>query len=410
LALRALQLVVPRDKADEVLGLLREEGWEHSYVSGVDNVFIFVAASIREIEEVMERLKMIGVGIEYGSLFLMSPLTFLPQPPKRKALLLERASRDEILSVLERSGKLSGNYVLLIILSAILASLGLLANNIVIILGSTLLSPLMGPITSTAIGTVISERQMFKNGVKAELVGIGIAVLVGFFFAKIFPGAAPTAEILATTQPTIADLLLAIVSGIAAAVCLTGGIEAALVGVAIAASLMPPAASVGIGFGLGNPAISLGSALLLLINIFSINLACTLMFWLQGIKPTITRRRMVAAKVLRRRAVGVFLALLVLSIPLGLATQGIYEQAKVIPVATVAAYSQAWSSGMSVSSISVTYDRTNRIAVIQMTLYSDRSPCFDIASRISAITLIVSGTPTITVARVIQVNSISILL
>lgn len=410
MALRTLHVVVPRERADEVLGVLREEGWEHSYISGVDNTFIIISAGVREVEDVVEQLKAIGVGREYGSMYLTSPLTSLPQPQKRKESLLERASKDEILSVLERSGKLSGNYLVLILLSAVLAALGLLANNAVVIIGSMLISPLMGPITSTAIGTVMSDRKIFEDGVKAELVGIGLAILVGFLLSKIFPGASLTAEILARTQPTIAEFVLAIISGLAAAVCLTGGIEAALVGVAIAASLMPPAANVGIGLGLGNPMVSFDSALLLLINIFSINLACTLMFWLQGIRPAVTRRRMVAARVIRRRAAAVLLALLAFSIPIGLTTQGIYEQTRVTPIATIAAYSQAWAAGAVISSFNVAYERAGKVAIIQLAFYSDEPVSPDVALKISAITTLASRIPTITIVQVIQVDSISLLL
>ncbi|MEM3465527.1 MAG: TIGR00341 family protein [Candidatus Jordarchaeales archaeon] len=410
MVLRALHVIVPRDRADEILNMLGEAGWVHSYVSGVDNTFIIIEAGVREIEEVMEHLKAIGVGREYGSIYLMSPLTSLPQPRKRKELLLERASKDEILSVIERSGKLSGNYLVLILLSAILAALGLLANNVIVVIGSTLVSPLMGPITTTAIGTVMSDRQLFKDGVKAELVGIGLSVLIGFLLTKMFPGASPTTEILSVAQLTLAEFVLAIISGLAAAVCLTGGIEAALVGVAIAASLLPPAANVGIGLGLGNPAILFGSVFLLLINIFSINLACTLMFWVQGIRPLVTRRRMVAVRVIRRRAIAVFLALLALSIPVIITTQGIYAQTQVTPAATLATYSQAWSAKAVVSSLNVIYERNSNIAIVQATIYSDEPISSDIALKISAITTFASRIPTITIIHVIQVNSIILLL
>lgn len=410
MALRALQVVVPRDKSDEILSFLKGGEWDYSYVSGVDNTIILITAGAREIESVIEQLRSLGVGREYGAFYLTSLLSTLPQPVKAKELTLERASKDEIMSVIERAGKLSGNYILLVVLSAVLAALGLLANNVAVIIGSMVVAPLMGPITSTAIGTVMSDRRIFEDGVKAELVGIGLAILVGFLLTKIFPGASPTTEILARAQPTIAEFVLAIISGLAAAVCLTGGIEAALVGVAIAASLMPPAANVGIGLGMGNPTISLGSAFLLLVNIFSINLACTLMFWIQGIRPVAVRRRRVAARLLRRRVITVILALLVLSIPISLTTQGIYEQARVTPVATMAAYSQAWSAGGIITSLSVKYDRTNKVAVMQLTLYSDKPIDGDFALKVSYITTITTGIPTLTMANVIQVSSIGFLI
>lgn len=410
MALRVLQVIVPRDKSTEIFNALDDGGWNYYYVSGIDNTVIMITADAKGMESVIEQLKSLGVGREYGVFYLTSPISALPKPAKEIGLTLERASRDEIMSVIERAGRLSGNYIMLVILSAILAAFGLLANNVAVIIGSMVVAPLMGPITSTAIGTVLSDRRIFEDGVKAELVGIVLAILVGFLLAKIFPGATLTTEILARAQPTIAEFVLAIISGLAAAVCLTGGIEAALVGVAIAASLMPPATNVGIGLGMGNHAISLGSAFLLLVNIFSINLACTLMFWVQGIRPVVTRRRIVAARVLRRRVVTVVLALLVLSIPISLTTQGIYEQARITPAATLAAYSQAWSTGSIVAYININYDRTNKVAVMQLTLYSDKDVNSDFASTVSSITMLTTGIPTLTFVNVIKVSSISFLL
>ena len=410
MALRVLHVIVPREKTGDVVEALKEEGWEYSCISGVDNTLILVTASLEEMEDVVSTLNALGVGREYGSTYLTPVLASSPQPARERRLALERASKEEIMAVIERSGRLTGNYLLLTALGAVLAALGLLANNVAVIIGSMLVAPLMGPITGTAMGTVLSDRRLFEEGVKAEVIGIGISILIGILLTKVFPGAAPTPEILARAQPTIADFALAIVSGLAAAACLTGGIEAALVGVAIAAALMPPAANVGIGIGLGNPLISLGSAFLLLMNILSINLACTLMFWIQGIRPIAGRRRIVAARVLKRRIITVLLALLVLSLPIGLTTQGIYEQAKVTPVATMALYSQVLEAGGIVGNLNVAYDRVNKLTIIQAVVYSKTPLGTDFAKKVSVITTVVSEVPAVTVISSLQVNSISIAL
>jgi len=211
--------------------------------------------------------------------------------------------------------------VIFIALSSILASLGLLANNVVAVIASMVIAPLMGPIIGTSLGTVLSDRKLFKEGLKAEIFGLLLSIAAGYIIGFLYPEAEVTSEILLRASPTLFDVGLAVVSGSAAAICFTSGIATALVGIAIAAALMPPAVNVGLGLALQRYDIALGSALLLLTNVFSINITALAVFWLKDVKPTLSlRRKKLARGLARRRGFLVVVSLLVLCLPIGITT------------------------------------------------------------------------------------------
>lgn len=145
------------------------------------------------------------------------------------------------------------NYSVLIVLSAVIASLGLLANSAAVIIGAMLVAPLMTPILALSLGIVLGEPRMLSRGAESTIKGVGAAVVLSAFCALLVPASQPTAEILARTHPTLLDLGVALASGAAGAYALgRKEVAAALPGVAIAAALMPPVCTVGIGLAQGS--------------------------------------------------------------------------------------------------------------------------------------------------------------
>lgn len=132
-----------------------------------------------------------------------------------------------------------------------MAAFGLAEDSTIFLASSMLISPLMGPIIATIFGTVIKDPSLGKLGLKNELIGILGAILVGFVFGMIVCttddrysiGAGLTDEMLSRCEmhSLIVGVFTAIPSGAAAAIGILGGNIGSLVGVAISASLLPPA-------------------------------------------------------------------------------------------------------------------------------------------------------------------------
>ncbi|MFB0563174.1 MAG: TIGR00341 family protein [Candidatus Lokiarchaeia archaeon] len=398
--MKTIEVVTPAEESEKIAKVLSDSGRDFSVISGKENTLIIITSMEDEVEDILQDLKRTGVGREFGKIHLSTVSATLPSILTRRPLIsFERVSNDEIIQMVEKATKINVNYFTLIILAGVLASIGLLGNNAAVIIGSMVIAPLLGPVTGTAMGTILSRRKMFEDSIKMEAAGIIIAIIVGFILTYIYPGAAPTSEILSRAQPNLADMALAIASGFAAGVALSGGLESALVGVAVAAALLPPAANIGIGIALAQYGIASGSLQLLLINILSINLCCTALFWFQGIRPTVSiRKERVAARILRRRLVIVLIALLVLAIPIGITTQSLFRQAKYTNVVNTAVYSQALPPNNAiVGNMGTLYDPTMNILWVNVVFFAPGGVPANLAQILSLVISLGSGIPTITV-------------
>lgn len=406
-----IQVVVPTEEAGKINKLLSKSGWDFSVVSGKENTLFMITAEEEETEDILRELKSAGVGREFGKIQVSALAVSLPTiKAKRPFLSFQRVSNEEIIQIVEKSTKINVNYFILTLLAGVLASFGLLGNNAAVVIGSMVISPLLGPVTGAAMGTILTRRKMFQDSVKAEAAGILLAIFIGLFLTHLYPGAAVTSEILARGNPNLADIVLAIVSGFAAAVAFSGGLESTLVGVAVAASLLPPAANIGIAIALGQYSIAWGSAELLLINIFCINLACTSLFWLQGIRPSVSaRREKIAARVLRTRLVAVLIALLVLAIPLGSATITMYRQSTWNNVVSNTVYLTMLQNNAVVGNIGMQYYSTSNMGVVNVLIYVQGEVSPNIARTISLVISLATGIPTITVITAVNATAFSIL-
>jgi uncharacterized hydrophobic protein (TIGR00271 family) len=207
-----------------------------------------------------------------------------------------RQDRVSIYRSMQRNARADVDFYVLIILSAGIAYLGLLLDSSAVIIGAMLIAPLMSPILSTAHGVVMGNGRMTRAAGSSTLNGVLVAVLVAFFLSlALFGVGAPltaTDEILSRTSPNVLDLLVALLSGAAAAYAVSRSqLAAALPGVAIAAALVPPLCVVGYGLGTGQFEIAIGSSLLFITNLAAIVVAAAAIFLLLGFRPPLRLER-----------------------------------------------------------------------------------------------------------------------
>jgi uncharacterized hydrophobic protein (TIGR00341 family) len=248
----------------------------------------------------------------------------------------DRIARDELVSAAADLAPSLSTYVIMTVVSAVVATAGLLLNSPAVVVGSMVIAPLVGPALSASVGTVVNDSEMFRRGVKLQILGISVAIFSAFVFAFVVRNAhlvAPLADV--TTVPEIRErvspdflsLAIAIGAGIAGIVSLTSGVSAALVGVMIAVALIPPAATVGIGLAWGQPMVSLGATVLVLVNVLSINLAALVVLWYKGYRPQRWFKRDSARRALLKRVGILLLSILVLSAFLGGVTFDSFQRA-----------------------------------------------------------------------------------
>lgn len=218
----------------------------------------------------------------------------------------------------EAGAQVTFGYVLMVLVSAGLATGGLLLNNPAVVIGSMCVAPFLGPSRAVCIGGLFGNRRVFLGGLVKQLLGLlllgaGLAYLITTFLRATLPGVEITPEALLrampSTQHVVLSLLIAVSAGIAASLSLSadprivetpwGEIVDAAIGVEIAISLIPPASVVGIGLAFARLDISRNALALLMINVLGLDVfGSMLMLTLRGVRG----RYLILEKTIRQAA------------------------------------------------------------------------------------------------------------
>ncbi|WP_419174723.1 TIGR00341 family protein [Desulfosediminicola sp.] len=226
----------------------------------------------------------------------------------------------DLFTALRDDALLDSKYILLMVLSTIIATVGLFLNSASVIIGAMLLAPLMAPIIAMAMGLLRNDRSMYRQSFKKIMVGIILALATSATITVISPYQPFTLEMQGRLNPTVLDLVVAIVAGIAGAYTKSfKEILQSLAGVAIAVALVPPLAVAGIGLGRFDISFFSQAFLLFSTNLIGIVLAATFTFRVLGFSPAVRDKRRLSV---------VSLFLLAIFIPLFLSFQGIVERAR----------------------------------------------------------------------------------
>lgn len=203
--------------------------------------------------------------------------------------LITRASTEEfkeLFMVLRDNAQPKSSFLVLMVLSTILATFGLFSNSSPVVIGAMILAPLMAPIISLSMATLRQDRRLILDSISTVLAGLGLSFIFAVIITWITPISLPNDEILARTRPNLLDLGIAVVSGVAGAYAhAREEIAKTLAGVAIAVALVPPLAVAGIGFGWFDWNIFMGALLLLGTNLAGMVLAGAVTFMALGYSP-----------------------------------------------------------------------------------------------------------------------------
>jgi uncharacterized hydrophobic protein (TIGR00271 family) len=200
--------------------------------------------------------------------------------------------RGEVQILLRDSSSPDFGFFLLVVMSCVIATLGLLVDSAAIIIGAMLVAPLMSPIIGMGMSSITGDSRLLRDAASALLRGALLAVLISFLVAyanRYLPFIVLQnlpQEVISRTNPGPIDLGVALAGGLAAAFALAmPNISAALPGVAIATALMPPLCTVGIGLALGRMDVAGGATLLFTTNAVTIAFAASLVFFSLGFSP-----------------------------------------------------------------------------------------------------------------------------
>ena len=210
---------------------------------------------------------------------------FIPQ--------LDRDSRVRIYESIEVNSKWSFDFVSLICFSTALAALGLMLNSAPVIIGAMLVAPLMTPILGAGLSLIQGNRVLMLDCSKSLLFGYFCALILGVVLGLFGNLYGVTDQMQSRSEPDVPDLLIALISGMAAAYCYSRPrLVSALAGVAIAAALVPPIATAGIAIALAEQEIAIGATLLFTTNVVFIVIGASITFFTLGIRAKSKRHGM----------------------------------------------------------------------------------------------------------------------
>ncbi len=220
----------------------------------------------------------------------------------------------------DRRAKLSAFWTMLVI-SGVVATAGVLADSTATVIGAMIIAPMSQPIMGMAIAVVQGSTSRLASSACWVATGAAVVILLGAGAAQLLPEAADltaNSQITSRTAPSLLDLIAAVATGLAGAVGLSRrDVADVLPGVAIAISLVPPLAVVGVTLGAGQGSLALGALVLFLSNVLALVLAGTLVFTAYGYAAEAYGERG-----MRRRPAYVAIAatLVLVLIPLGVNT------------------------------------------------------------------------------------------
>lgn len=194
---------------------------------------------------------------------------------ERFALGADAASQEEVNSNVHKGIMIKGTNLWVLIFAIFIASLGLNTNSTAVIIGAMLISPLMGPIIGMGYSMGVYDFNLLKESLRNFLIMIVVSLVTSAIFFTLPLISSTQSELLARTQPTTYDILIALFGGLAGMVAQTRKDRTGTVipGVAIATALMPPLCTVGYGLATFQFKFMLGALYLFTINSIFIALA-----------------------------------------------------------------------------------------------------------------------------------------
>jgi len=325
--MRLVHVLVPTGRRTAVLRELDEEGIDYAVSPEVGRdeyeVQVSFPAPASAVEPVLNRLRAIGLE-EDGFTVVVAAETVV----SRRFEQLSRnysnlsLSRPELVTRAREMSPPLSTFVVMTVVSAVVATTGLLSNSAAVIIGAMIIAPVMGPAISASVGSVLYDRQLFRRGIGLQVLGVLLAIASGLVFSLVLkeallvpPGFDPFAvpQVEERLTPNVLSLVIAVGAGVAAVFSLTRGVSSVLVGAMIAVALVPPAATVGIGIAWNAPLAVFEAGTLLLVNLLAVNLVALGLLWVSGYRP-VEETQVGTARRRTALTVGVvFVALLLLS-------------------------------------------------------------------------------------------------
>ncbi len=300
--LRLIEIILPQEHLSVAEGLIQENNpmdfWMEEITEGQMRIKVLIPTE--KTEPMMDALEERFSQIDGFRMVLLAVEAAIPRPESKEKKppdsrgkesgaapekIGKRIPREELYSDVDKMTKLSWTFVVLLMLASVVASVGILHNNVVFIIGAMVIAPALGPNVALSLGTTLGDGELSQRALRTIAVGTSIVFLFCTLIGLAFKVDTQIPELIIRTEVNFGDIALALAAGSAATLSLTSGLLSALIGVMVAVALLPPLVVLGMLVGSGHWNLALGSLLLFLVNLICVNLAGVVTFLVQGVRP-----------------------------------------------------------------------------------------------------------------------------
>ncbi len=320
MALRLIEMVLPEKDGEEVRELLKEHKvLEHRQVRLSDGeVLVRILLDAEQSEAVLDVLEKRYTAEEGNRLVILpveatlprdEPERAAPGQPAAEEKSPERIGREELYEDIKDAARCSRVYLAMVVLSTIVAAVGLYYNSVAIIIGAMVIAPLLGPNVALSLATTLGDLSLLRRALLTALAGIATTMVLSVIIGVLVHVNPAAPEVASRNAVGLGDIAVALASGCAGALAFTTGVSATLIGVMVAVALLPPLVTFGLLLGGGHSALAMGALSLFLMNLICVNLAGVTTFLVQGIRPATWWEKDRAVKA-TRIAIGLWVVLL----------------------------------------------------------------------------------------------------
>lgn len=312
-------MLIPEERRDEAEELLKEnelvlDFW-HDLVSE-EQVSVKIIVTADKSQKVLDELDDNFSMYDQFRMVLSPVEAMVPRPEEEEEEKAEEEeaettgiSREELYENITDRSRLSKAYISLISLSAIVAAVGVLRNEIAVIIGAMVIAPMVGPNIGLSLATTLADPVLGRKSLKANFAGIFVAFLISILIGLFLTVDPDVPFIVSRTRAGLPDIVLALAAGSAGAIAFTRDVSATLIGVMVSIALLPTLVVSGLLLGSGLLMLAGSAFFLFLINLTCINLSGVMTFLIEGIEPK-SWWKADKAKKMSRMAMAVWISLL----------------------------------------------------------------------------------------------------
>lgn len=277
------------DNEEDVLGI-----WQDNLEDGCSILRILV--NTNRTESLSDTLSENFSQEEGFRIMLFEVQATLPKPDEKEEQEIKekneseekyigRISREELYTDVSGGGELNAIFIGLVLLSTLVAGVGLVRDDVAVIIGAMVIAPLLGPNVSMALSVTLGDLDLGWQSLKTNAAGLIASVALAFVMGLIMNIDLESQQLINKTNVNLGDITIALAAGGAGVLAYTRGVPAAIVGVMVAVALLPPLVNVGLLLGAGYMNLAVGSIILTITNLICINLAGIVTFLVQGVQP-----------------------------------------------------------------------------------------------------------------------------